>query len=111
MPPGSPRGPVETLLDGPVLKVLARAREERVRAEALHEQAVQARGVKSDNADQRIGIDIVLRAMEQPLTASERLLLSLHLMMCKRCTSFSQQIEFLRRASRKIPEVLEKDAD
>jgi chaperonin GroEL len=30
-------------------------------------QAVQARGVKSDNADQRIGIDIVLRAMEQPL--------------------------------------------
>ena len=51
------------------------------------------------------------RAMEQPLTASERLLLSLHLMMCKRCTSFSQQIEFLRRASRKIPEVLEKDAD
>ena len=30
-------------------------------------QAVQARGVKSDNADQRIGIDIVLRALEQPL--------------------------------------------
>jgi chaperonin GroEL len=30
-------------------------------------QAVQARGVKSDNADQRIGTDIVLRALEQPL--------------------------------------------
>ena len=30
-------------------------------------QALQARGVKSDNADQRIGIDIVLRALEQPL--------------------------------------------
>jgi hypothetical protein len=51
------------------------------------------------------------QALEQPLTAAERVLLSLHLMMCKRCTSFSQQIEFLRRASRKIPEVLEKDAD
>ena len=51
------------------------------------------------------------RAMEQPLTPAERVLLRLHLMMCERCTSFSQQIAFLRRASRKIPEVLEKDAD
>ena len=38
-------------------------------------------------------------------------LLSMHLMMCKRCSNFSRQIEFLRRASRKIPEVLEKDRD
>ena len=51
------------------------------------------------------------RAMEQPLAPSERILLGVHLMMCKGCTGFAQQIEFLRRASRKIPEVLEKDAD
>lgn len=51
------------------------------------------------------------RAMEQPLTRFERMGLSLHLMMCKRCTNFARQIEFLRRASRKVPEVLEKDAD
>ncbi len=51
------------------------------------------------------------RAMEQPLTPSERILLGMHLMMCKRCSNFSRQIEFLRRASRKIPEVLEKDGD
>ena len=51
------------------------------------------------------------RAMEQPLTPSERILLRMHLMMCKRCSNFSRQIEFLRRASRKIPEVLEKDGD
>ncbi len=51
------------------------------------------------------------QALEQPLTPAERVLLRLHLMMCKRCTNFAQQIEFLRRASRKIPEVLEKDAD
>ena len=50
------------------------------------------------------------RAMEQPLTPSQRVRLKLHLMMCKRCSNFTQQIEFLRRASRKIPEVLEKDA-
>ncbi len=50
------------------------------------------------------------RAMEQPLTPAERVLLGMHLMMCKRCTNFTHQIEFLRRASRKIPEVLEKDA-
>jgi len=51
------------------------------------------------------------RAMEQPLTPSERILLGMHLMMCKRCSNFSRQIEFLRRASRKIPEVLEKDGN
>jgi len=49
------------------------------------------------------------RAMEQPLTPSERILLSMHLMMCARCSNFARQIEFLRRASRKVPEVLEKD--
>ena len=51
------------------------------------------------------------QAMEQPLTPSERVLLRMHLMMCERCTNFSRQIEFLRRASRKVPEVLEKDGD
>ncbi len=51
------------------------------------------------------------RAMEQPLTPSERMLLRLHLMMCKRCSNFARQIEFLRRASRRVPEVLEKDWD
>ena len=51
------------------------------------------------------------RAMEQPLKPTERVLLSLHLMMCKRCTSFAQQIEFLRRASNKLPEALEKSKD
>ena len=30
-------------------------------------EAVQAKGLKGDNADQDIGIKIVLRAMEQPL--------------------------------------------
>ena len=49
------------------------------------------------------------RAMEEPLTPSERMLLRLHLMMCNRCSNFSRQIEFLRRASRKVPEVLEED--
>ena len=51
------------------------------------------------------------QAMEQPLTPSERMLLRLHLMMCKRCSNFSRQIEFLRRASRKVPEMLEKNED
>ena len=51
------------------------------------------------------------RAMEQPLSRAERVLLRLHLMMCERCTNFSHQIEFLRRASRKIPEVLGQETD
>ena len=49
------------------------------------------------------------QAMEQPLTASERVLLRLHLMMCERCSNFTRQIDFLRRASRKLPEALDKD--
>ncbi len=49
------------------------------------------------------------RAMEQPLTLSEHLLHRMHLMLCKRCTNFARQIEFLRRASSNVPEVFEKD--
>ena len=49
------------------------------------------------------------RAMEQPLTASERVLLRLHLMMCERCSNFTRQIDFLRRASRKLPEALDRE--
>ncbi len=51
------------------------------------------------------------QAMEQPLTPSERMLLNLHLMMCKRCSNFTRQIDFLRRASGRVPEMLEKDGD
>lgn len=49
------------------------------------------------------------RAMEEPLTPTERALLRLHLMMCARCTNFTRQIDFLRRAARKLPEVLARD--
>lgn len=51
------------------------------------------------------------RAMEQPLGAWERAMLGAHLMMCKRCTAFTRQIEFLRRAARKVPTILGKDGD
>lgn len=51
------------------------------------------------------------RAMEEPLGRMERSLLRLHLMMCRGCTNFSRQIKFLRRASQKLPEALEKDED
>ncbi len=51
------------------------------------------------------------RAMEEPLSPVERLQLRFHLMMCRHCTNFSRQIEFLRRASRKVPEALERDGD
>ncbi|MEK7437877.1 MAG: zf-HC2 domain-containing protein [Pseudomonadota bacterium] len=49
------------------------------------------------------------RAMEEPLTPSERALLRLHLMMCARCTNFTRQIDFLRRAAHKLPEALAND--
>ncbi|MGP1679977.1 MAG: zf-HC2 domain-containing protein [Burkholderiales bacterium] len=49
------------------------------------------------------------RAMEGPLSPAERVLLRLHLAMCARCTNFTRQLDFLRRASRKLPEILEID--
>lgn len=51
------------------------------------------------------------RAMEEPLGRLDRSLLRLHLMMCRGCTNFARQIGFLRRASHKVPEALEKDED
>jgi len=51
------------------------------------------------------------QAMEQPLTPAERMLLSMHMIMCKHCSNFTRQIEFLRRASRELPDVLEKEED
>jgi len=49
--------------------------------------------------------------MEEPLTPTERVLLRMHLLMCNRCSNFSRQIEFLRRVSGKLPEMLENDKD
>lgn len=51
------------------------------------------------------------RAMDEPLVPMERIQLKFHLMMCRGCTNFARQIAFLRRASRKVPEVLENDED
>lgn len=47
------------------------------------------------------------RSMEEPLGRLDRALLGFHLMMCRNCTNFRRQIEFLRRASRKVPKALE----
>ena len=49
------------------------------------------------------------RAMEEPLTPSERVRLHMHLFMCRRCSNFARQIDFLRRASSTFPEFLERD--
>jgi len=49
------------------------------------------------------------RAMEEPLSPTERVLLRLHLAMCERCTNFTRQMAFLRQAARKFPEILEED--
>jgi hypothetical protein len=49
------------------------------------------------------------RAMEEPLSPTERVLLRLHLAMCERCTNFTRQLAFLRQAARRLPEALDKD--
>ena len=51
------------------------------------------------------------RAMDEPLAPLQRIQLRFHLMMCRGCTNFARQIEFLRRVSQRLPDALEKDAD
>jgi hypothetical protein len=51
------------------------------------------------------------RSMEEPLRPFERFALGFHLMMCRHCTRFSRQAAFLRRASARVPEVLDRDVD
>lgn len=49
------------------------------------------------------------QTMDEPLGRLDRALLRLHLMMCRGCRNFTYQIYFLRRASHKVPEAIEKD--
>ena len=49
------------------------------------------------------------RSMEEPLGPLDRSLLGFHLMMCRGCGNFARQIEFLSRASHRVPERMEKD--
>lgn len=51
------------------------------------------------------------QAMDAPLTPWERTLLRLHLAVCGQCTNFTRQVDFLRRASRKLAETFEQDGD
>lgn len=44
------------------------------------------------------------RAMDEPLPASERLFLRVHLMMCARCALFAKQLFFLRTAEGRFAE-------
>lgn len=52
---------------------------------------------------------IASRAMEEPLGSLEKRVLSLHLMMCTGCINFSKRLQFLRRASEKVPDALERE--
>ena len=51
------------------------------------------------------------QAMDAPLTPADCLLLRLHLAICARCNNFTHQMDFLRRAARKLSETLDKDDD
>jgi len=59
----------------------------------------------------RQATQLASRAMEEPLPRLQRAPLWLHMAMCRGCSNFSRQIGFLRRASRKVPEMLERDEE
>lgn len=51
------------------------------------------------------------QSMDAPLALWERALLRMHLTVCRQCSNFTRQMDFLRRASRKLPDTLDKDDD
>lgn len=46
---------------------------------------------------------LVIRAQDAPLTLKERIGLRFHLLICRACSAFDQQMAFLREACRRFP--------
>ena len=45
---------------------------------------------------------LMSQAQDRPLTLKERITLRLHLMMCSGCSNFNRQMDFIRKAFRRI---------
>ena len=52
---------------------------------------------------------LVSEGMDRELTLIERTRMRLHLLVCEACTRFNGQMDFLRRAMRKLPLTDERD--
>ena len=52
---------------------------------------------------------LVSEGMDRELTLIERTRMRLHLLVCEACTRFNGQMDFLRRAMRKLPLTDEHD--
>ncbi len=52
---------------------------------------------------------LVSEGMDRELTLVERTRMRLHLVVCEACTRFNGQMDFLRRAMRKLPQADERD--
>jgi hypothetical protein len=52
---------------------------------------------------------LVSEGMDRELTLVERTRMRLHLLVCEACTRFNGQMDFLRRAMRKLPLSDERD--
>ncbi|MEK7322823.1 MAG: zf-HC2 domain-containing protein [Pseudomonadota bacterium] len=53
---------------------------------------------------------LVSRSLDHPLPISERLVVHMHLMVCKLCSRYRRQLHFLQRAARRLPEHLDETA-
>jgi hypothetical protein len=52
---------------------------------------------------------IISQSLDRPLTMQERFALKLHLLICKYCKQFSQQLHTLRVALKQMTSVIEND--
>jgi len=49
------------------------------------------------------------RGLDEPLKPMESVQLRFHLIMCRHCSRFARQIAFLREASRRLPDLLDRE--
>ena len=68
----------------------------------------QAMGALSPSC--REAVRLQSEAMERPLSPARRLGLKIHLVLCKWCRRYGEQIQFLRAASRHQPESSQSDS-
>lgn len=52
---------------------------------------------------------LLSEGQDRKLTVAERARLEMHLLICKGCSNFRKQMDFLRRACRRYPDTADRD--
>lgn len=50
--------------------------------------------------------ELLSQSYDRPITFRERIAIRMHLLMCRGCRNFEQQLAFIRKAARELPRKL-----